>query len=135
MQGPKEVAHRWFEEVWNRGNEKVIDELLSPEAEVTGLGEGDQAVKGPKGFKPFFRNLRSAFPDIKVTPVDSVVEGNKIALRLLITGTHKGEGLGIKATGKSVRIEAIVMAKIKGGKILTGWNSWDQLGLLQQLGA
>ncbi|HTC94441.1 MAG TPA: ester cyclase [Terriglobales bacterium] len=131
----KALARRWFKEVWNEGKLETIDELLSPNAPLHGLGETDVEVRGPAGFKPFVNNLRSAFPDIRITIEDIIAEGDKVSLRLDIKGTHKGQGLDIPPTGKAIRVAAIVTAEIKGGKIVAGWNSWDQLGLLRQLGA
>jgi len=131
----KALARRWFKEVWNEGKLETIDELLSPNAPLYGLGESDADVRGPAGFKPFVHNLRSAFPDIRITIEDMIAEGDKVSLRLDIRGTHKGEGLDVPPTGKAIRVAAIVTAEIKDGKIVAGWNSWDQLGLLRQLGA
>src|SRR5579859_878960 len=131
----KALARRWFKEVWNEGKLETIDELLSPNAPLYGLGETDVDVRGPAGFKPFVHNLRGAFPDIRITIEDIIAEGDKVSLRLDIKGTHKGPGLDIPPTGKAIRVAAIVTAEIKNGKIVASWNSWDQLGLLRQLGA
>ena len=57
-----------------------------------------------------------------------------MAVRILVEGTHKGDGLGIPATGRKIRVSGICIIKISDGKLVVGWNSWDQLGMLQQLG-
>jgi predicted ester cyclase len=62
------------------------------------------------------------------------VEASRVAVRVILEGTHSGDGLGSKATGRPVRIAGIVIVRIIDGQIVEGWNSWDQLGLLQQLG-
>lgn len=135
MQDVKALIHRWFEEVWNQGREESIDELLAKDGRIFGLGESDAEVRGPYGFKPFFRNLRTSFPDMRIRIEDTIVEADKAAVRIVMEGTHSGEGLGIPATGRRVRIAGIVIVSSAEGKLVAGWNSWDQLGLLRQVGA
>ncbi len=53
---------------------------------------------------------------------------------MLLEGTHTGAGLGVVPTGRRVRIAGIVVVRIANGRITEGWNSWDQLGLLRQIG-
>src|SRR5579863_3807410 len=131
----KALVRRWFEEVWNQGREEPIDELLAPDGMAYGLGDTDVATKGPAGFKPFFRNLRGAIPDIHMTVDDIVAEGDKAVVRITVVGTHKGSELGVPPTGRPIRIAGIVIVRISNGQIIQGWNSWDQLGLLRQIGA
>ncbi len=135
MQENAKLVHRWFEEVWNQAREETINELFASDAVAYGLGETDVDVQGPAQFKTFFHNLRATFPDIHITIEDTVADGDKVTVRLVLEGTHQGDGLGIPPTGRRVRVAGIVIAKITGGQIVAGWNSWDQLGLLRQLGA
>jgi steroid delta-isomerase-like uncharacterized protein len=129
------LVHRWFEEVWNQGREEIIDELFAPDGVTYGLGELDVEVRGPSQFKPFFRNILAAFPDLHITIQDTIAEGNKVAVRLLIEGTHKGAGLvGIRPSGRAVRLSGIAILHTSDGKLVAGWNNWDQLGMLQQIG-
>ena len=129
------LVHRWFEEVWNQGREETIDELFAPNGVTYGLGELDAEVRGPSQFKPFFRNMRAAFPDLHITIQDTIAEGNKVAVRLLIEGTHKGAGLeGIPPSARAVRLSGIAILHAANGKLVAGWNNWDQLGMLQQIG-
>jgi steroid delta-isomerase-like uncharacterized protein len=130
----KAVARRWFQEVWNEGREQVIDELLAPDVVAIGLGEGEATIHSPAEFKVFWRNLRSAIPDIKISIEDSVAEGDRVAVRLVIQGTHAGAGLGAPPSGKRIYVQGIVLIQVENGQIVQGWNSWDQLGLLRQIG-
>jgi steroid delta-isomerase-like uncharacterized protein len=131
----KALVRRWFEEVWNQGREETIDELFAANGIGYGLGDTDVTLHGPSDFKPFVRNLRGALPDIHMTIEDCIAEGDKVTVRITVEGTHKGGELGIAPTGRKVRIEGIVVLRIANGQIVEGWNSWDQLGLLRQIGA
>lgn len=132
---PKTLLARWFEEVWNQGREETVDELMAPNAIAVGLGEMDQDVHGPSEFKIFLRNMRQALPDARIDMEDTTTERDKISARVMLTGTHRGNGLGVPPSGNIVKIRGIVMVRVAGGKIVEGWNSWDQLGLLRQIGA
>ena len=68
---------------------------------VKQCGTNGEVVKGPRGFKEFHHSFLNAFPDIKVEVVDTLVAGDKLAARCLVRGTHTGEGLGFKPTGRS----------------------------------
>lgn len=131
---PKTLVHRWFDEVWNQGREKSIDELFASDGVAFGLGEGEAPVHGPEGFKVFFRNMRAALPDVQIDIEDTIVEGDKAVVRVLLHGTHTGPGLGVEPTGKRVRVAGIVIVQWSNGQIIRAWNSWDQLGFLKQTG-
>jgi steroid delta-isomerase-like uncharacterized protein len=129
------LVRRWFNEVWTEGKESTIDELYAPGCVAHGLGDTEADVHGPEEFKQFWRNLRSAIPDVRVDVEDSVAEAHKAAVRVLLTGTHTGYGLGVEPTGRRVRIQGVILVHIRDGRIVEGWNSYDQLGLLRQIGA
>jgi steroid delta-isomerase-like uncharacterized protein len=128
------LIRRWFEEVWNCGHMETVDEMASPD--VIGHGQAQHATDiGLREFKPFVTALRSAFPDLKVTIDYTIEQGDKVAARWTATMTHKGEFLGMAPTGKKAIITGTTTQKISNGKIIEGWDNWDQLGLLVQIGA
>ena len=127
----KALVRRWFEEVWNQGREASIDEMLASDAVVHGLGP---SLRGPSEFKPFQALYRSAFPDIDIQVDDVLAEGDLVAARWSGVGTHRGDGLGFRATSKRAQFKGLVILRVRDGKIVEGWNSFDQLGMLQQLG-
>lgn len=131
----KTLVRRWFEEVWNQGREETIDELFAAHGIGYGLGDTEAPIRGPAGIKPFVRNLRGALPDIHMKIEDIMAEGDRVTVRITVEGTHKGGNLGVVPTGQRVRIEGIVIVRIANDQIVEGWNSWDQLGLLRQIGA
>ncbi len=131
-----DVVHRWFTEVWNQGDETLIDQWLDPGCILYGVMdlEGNH-VQGPKGFKPFFRRFRQAFPDIHIAVEDAMVKGEKVATRCYVTGTHSGDGLGIAPTGKRIEFTGMCITQIEEGpRVVHAWNNFDFLRLYQQIG-
>jgi steroid delta-isomerase-like uncharacterized protein len=131
----KAFVSRWFEEVWNQGREESFDELFAIGGIGYGLGDTDVPTRGPAEFKLFANNLRGAIPDIHMTIEDIMAEGDRVTVRITVEGTHKGNQLGVAATGRRIRIAGVVIIRIEHAQIVEGWNSWDQLGLLRQIGA
>jgi steroid delta-isomerase-like uncharacterized protein len=129
------LLHRWFEEVWNKGRADAIDEMFASEGIAHGLTDQDgNELRGPEGFKPFFESFRNAFPDMQVVIEDTVVEGDKIAARCTVRGTHKGEGIGFAATHKPVEFTGMTIVRVKDGKIVEAWNNFDFSAMFQQVG-
>jgi len=132
----KAVLHRWFEEVWNKGREEAIDELFAADGIAHGLAdEHGQVLRGPEGFKPFFRTFRTAFPDIQVVVEDCISEGDQVAARCTVRAKHTGEGFKVAATGNPVEITGMSMVRVRDGQIVEGWNNFDFMRLFQQIGA
>jgi steroid delta-isomerase-like uncharacterized protein len=127
----KALVRRWFEEVWSKGRAEAIDEMLANDAVVHGLGA---PVQGPAGFKTFHAAYRNAFPDVTIQVDDIVAEGDIVAARWSARGTHRGEGLGVAATGRHIQFSGMVFVRVEDGRLVEGWNNFDQLGMLEQLG-
>jgi len=130
-----QVLRRWFQEVWNEGRIETVHDLLSPDAVARGQRGGEAEIRGPEEFVKFVREIRDSFPDIKVTVEDAFGAGDKVVLRWSAVMTHTGEAPGLPASGQTVRIGGISIARMVEGKIAEGWDNWDQLGMLQQIGA
>jgi steroid delta-isomerase-like uncharacterized protein len=130
-----ELVKRWFREVWNEGRNQTVHDLLAPNAVAKGQTISAADIHGPEEFVNFVKGIRSAFPDINVTIEDVFGAGDKVVARWSATMTHSGDGLGLAATGKKVRLNGITIARIKNGQIVEGWDNWDQLPMLRQIGA
>ena len=130
----KAVVRRWFEEVWNQGREATIDELFPAEGVAHGLGDSEADARGPAEFKPFVANIRGSIPDAHIHVDDILAEGDSVAVRITLEGTHSGGGLGVPPTERKVSIQGIIIMRIVHGQIVEAWNSYDQLGLLRQIG-
>lgn len=132
----KALVRRWFDEVWNEGREEAIDELFADDGVANGLAdESGEPLRGPTGFKPFFRKFRGAFPEMEVVVEDMVAEGDRVAARCLVRGRHLGDALGFAATGGGVEFTGITIVRIAEGKIVEAWNNFDFMALFGQLGA
>jgi predicted ester cyclase len=127
----KAIARRFFDKVW-MGKLDVADELL--DASYVGHGLPPGMPPGPEGFKLFVSMYRSAFPDVQYTVEDQIAEGDRVVTRWTARGTHKGELMGIPPTGKQAVVTGISISRFVGGKAVEGWDNWDGLGMMQQLG-
>ena len=129
------VMRRWFEEVWNKGREDAIDEMFAAEAIAHGLvDENGEELRGPAGFKPFFRRFREAFPDIQVTVEDCICENDRAAARCTVRATHKGDSLGVAATDNAVEFDGLCIVRVRDGQIVEAWNNFDFTRLNRQIG-
>jgi hypothetical protein len=130
----KTLERRFLTE-WNKGKAAamtVIDELCAANM-VFHHGTGED-IRGLKAFKQYFSGFFDAFPDNHITLDDIVVEGDKAVIRYTVTGTHKGEFMGIHPTNKKVSLPVIEIDRFAGGKVVEGWDAFDTLGFMQQLG-
>jgi steroid delta-isomerase-like uncharacterized protein len=129
----KNVVRRLFEEVWNKGNLQVTDELFTPNYAHHDASTPDVG-RGPDSEKKRATLYRTAFPDIRLTIEDLIAEGETVIARWSCRGTHKGDLSGIPPTGKQVNITGVSIARFANGKMSEGWVNWDALALMQQLG-
>jgi steroid delta-isomerase-like uncharacterized protein len=135
----KALVRRYFEEAWNKRNLDVVDEIISPDL-LDHEVDGSEQNSDPEDVKRYLAEYHMALPDARLTVEDQVAEGDKVATRITVRGTHQGElvrrsfVLRAPASGNQIEVTGISIDRIEGGKIVEGWVSWDQLGLLRQLG-
>jgi steroid delta-isomerase-like uncharacterized protein len=132
-EGNKFVIRRSFEELWNKGNLSLADELFTPNYEHHDASSPDFG-RGPESEKKRAALYRTAFPDLQLTIEDIIAEGQTVVARWSCRGTHKGDLSGIAPTGKQVTISGVSIARFTNGKMVEGWVNWDALGLMHQLG-
>jgi steroid delta-isomerase-like uncharacterized protein len=130
----KAITRRINDEAWTNGNVDVIDELVADEYVHTVVG-APEPIRGPQGFRELVTSYRSAFPDFRITTEEQVAEGDVVVTRWTGSGTHQGDLMGVPATGKQSTTAGITIDRFADGKLVAGWAIFDQLGLLQQLGA
>ena len=127
----KAIIRRVFDEIVNKGNLAVADELLAADYVNHDF---PAPVPGAEGFKLVTTMFRSAFPDIVVTLEDAFAEGDKVVTRGVFAGTHTGDFMGVPATGRKVSIKYLDIWRLENGKAKENWVQMDMLGLMQQLG-
>jgi len=129
----KALACRYVEEVLNKGNTTLIDELVAQS--FIGHDPTGPDIHGLESVKQQQATYLSAFPDLHYTVEEVVAENDTVVLRWTVHGTHLGETMGIVPTRKQVTIVGTTTCHIADGKLQEAWIDWDALGLLRQLGA
>ena len=119
-------------EIVNQRNPDLIEEIYPPDF-VWHEPEGD--IQGYEQAKQFVSTFFKAFPDISITVEDAIAEGDKVATRYTISGTHQGETEEFgPPTGRQMALEGITIHRFEDGKIVEEWERYDNLSALQQLG-
>lgn len=126
---------RLYEEVFNQGNFGVADELIGANVVEHQQQPGVAPdAAGPELVKQIARFFRSAFPDLNIAVEDLIAEGDRVAARVTIMGTHQGELMGIPPTGKRVEVSSIDIIRFEDGKAAEHWGETDIMSMMQQLG-
>jgi len=129
----KRLYMRLATEVLNGKNLDVIDELLHKDFVEHVAGE--ERRTGIEGFKAARRRRNAVFPDWGVRVEDLIAEGDKVVVRAIGSGTHRGEFMGIAPTGRRISVTWIAIYRVANGKLAEHWQNIDELGMLKQLGA
>lgn len=127
----KTVIYNWYEEAWNKKNIAVIEQLI--DADFVAYDYPEQPT-GVGAAKNLVNQYLSAFPDLHFTIEDILAEDDKVMVRWTASGTHKGELMGAAPTNKQMTVKGVTISRIANGKIVEFWDSFDQLGMLKQLG-
>jgi steroid delta-isomerase-like uncharacterized protein len=127
------LVMRRFTEFINTASEKLAEELISPDAifHVPGRSE---PMRGPAGYLQIIGMMRAGFPDIQWTLEEMVAEGDNVAARFTMRGTHQGTFFGIPPTGKKIVVQAMNFYRLSAGQFVEEHGQPDMLGLLQQIG-
>jgi steroid delta-isomerase-like uncharacterized protein len=130
------ATFRRFHEAMNSGNaelvSKTIDEVVEPDVLIRTPLPVD--ATGAKALKQAISILHRAFPDLHVTVEDLIEEGDKVAGRNVVTGTHLGEYMGVAPTGRSVTYNEIFIFRFVNGRIAETWGVVDVFSQMRQLG-
>lgn len=130
----KDLARRDIEEVWNEGNLDLVDEYVAEEFVLHDPAMPDD-LRGPAGYKEVVTMYRTAFPDAHITIEELVAEGDTVVVRWTGRGTHEGELMGIEPTTNEVEVPGMTVVHVEDGTMTEGWQCYDVLGMLGQLGA
>ena len=130
----KALVRRYFEEIWDKGNLDLIDELFTTNFVRHGPTATEGEVRGLEGFKGPVSMYHTALPDLRVPVEDLISEGDMVVTRWTARGTHQGELMGNAPTGNPASVTGILIDRISGGKIEEEWVDYDTLHLMQQIG-
>jgi steroid delta-isomerase-like uncharacterized protein len=128
----KAVVQRFIDEVLNQGKLETADEIVAEDFVELDPLPGQRQGRG--GLKEIVALLRTAFPDMHWSVDETIAAGEKVVTRFTWTGTHKGDFLGIPATGRPVSVKGVVIDRIVGGKMTDSRILMDNFGMMQQLG-
>ncbi len=129
----KAIYRRFVEEVVNKGNFDVVDQLYSPDYVDHAAPPG--APGGPAGVKAVMKMFRTAFPDVHFEIVHMVAEGDIVATFVTGEGTNQGPFMGHPASGKRAKWNSTGFFRVTGGRIVEHWGVPDLLAILSQIGA
>ena len=127
----KDLVRRYIEEVWSGHNLDAIDELVSPEYFNHAASTAEYQRGGAKLAVEW---LLSVFPDHRFDIEDAAAEGDTVAVRGTMGGTHEGDLMGIAPTGKRVAVQQTHWFRVADGKVAEHWAVRDDLGMIRQLG-
>jgi len=127
----KALVRRLLEELRDGWHPAIIEKYFAPgyrrhlNATSTPLTREEQLQRATR--------LGVAFPDAQATLEDIFAEGDRVAYRLTIRGTHTGEFLGVPASGRPVAVSFIAIVRIADGKLVEEWGGLDQPDLIRQM--
>ena len=129
----KAIAER-FAQVWSAGGLHLLDELASPDI-VVSYPVPPEPMRGVEAFRGFLKDLYAGLPDVSVSVDEMIAEGEKVACRWTMKGTHDGPLFGFPATGNPVEISGFAHYRIVDGKVVEELGAGNSISLLQQIGA
>jgi steroid delta-isomerase-like uncharacterized protein len=129
----KELFGRLYHSIWN---ERRLEFIPSVIAETHALGDPTVAggATGPSAYRRQVERFLNGLPDLHFDAHETISEGDQLVVHWTITGTHRGEFLGVPATNRKVSFSGITINQIRNGKIIESTVIWDGLGLLEQFG-
>ena len=126
------AAQPAFGETVNSGDLGALDDLVSPDC--VDHDPAPSQEPGAAGYRRFFGQMRTAFPDLHIEVEHLTAAENDVAFAYTLTGTHRGPLQGHGATGKSVKIRGLQISRFSGGKVVERWGSSDEMNMMTQLG-
>ncbi len=106
-----------FVEFINTASERLAEELIAPDAVFHVPGRAE-AMRGPAGYLAIIGMMRGGFPDIQWTLEQLITEGDMLAARFTMRGTHKGDFFGVPPSGRPIQVQAMNFYRIAGGTIV-----------------
>ncbi len=128
----KRLVSRIYDEAISSGIYDVIDEAIAPNYVSHGL---PMSISGPHGFRQTIETFRLAFPDLYMLVEEQIADDDRVSNQGYITGTHRGEFLGVPASGQQIKVNVISIWRFENSKVVENWVQLDLMSLMQQIGA
>lgn len=128
----KAIYREYIQRVFNEGRVELLDDYLAPAYAVQEGAPG--TPPGAEGVRQAVAMFRDAFPDLNITLEEVIGEGDTVAARSTVRGTHRGGIMGIPPTGKQVSVGSLTMIHMENGKLTASWVKTDIGELMRQLG-
>ena len=129
----KLLVRRYYEDVVNTGNVDLIEKFISPE--YSEVHDGQRHIIGVEGARAHVLGVRQTYPDLHVTIDRQIAEGEWVVTCITAIGTHRGEWMGIKPTGKPVTFTGVNVDRVVDGRIVEHGGAANMLGPLLEIGA
>lgn len=129
IESNKEAVRRFFDTIWVQHEVEKMTEF----AHHNVVGNDPHFGTSVESFTEHWKERLAAFPDVRIDVVDLAAEGDVVASRWVMTGTHKGEYMGVPASGKRVEVTGMSFDRLVDGKIAEGYDNWDVASLLEQM--
>jgi len=126
------TAQQAFGEAVNTGDLEALDTLVAADSVDHDPAPGQEP--GPAGYRAFFSEMRTAFPDLHLEVEHLVAADDSVAFAYTLTGTNDGPFMGHEPTGKPIHVRGMQISRFKNGLMVERWGSTDQLTMLTQLG-
>ena len=129
----EEIYRRIIEEIWTEENFDLVDELVADDC-VFHDAFASEPIRGPEGMHEYVETLAPVL-DGRVEIEQVIAKDDWIVSRFVARGTHVGAFSGIEPTNEAVEVMGIELNRFEDGKLVEGWQVFDALGMLQQIGA
>jgi steroid delta-isomerase-like uncharacterized protein len=127
----KQVVREFIEQAFVRTDESAANRLIADDF----VPHSWPGITDKKGFLAAQKRVAAALTGISMTVEDLIAEGDKVVARITARGTHTGDFMGMKGSGKSYTISETHIFRLKDGKVAEHWRDADMLGMMKQLGA
>ena len=132
LETEKALVRRFIDEIFVAGDPATVDELIAPHAVFHTYPFGDDPRSG---MRAAMERISTALSDVVFTVHELIAEGDLVCARLTTSATQTGPFMGMPATGRHYEIEELHLFRVRDGQVVEHWHHFDQMGLMQQLGA
>lgn len=129
----KKLLRRYYEEVVSTGAVDEAFRFVSPD--YVEVHDNERHAIGVEGAKAHIRGVRHTYPDLRLIVEQQIAEGEWVVTRITMRGTHRGEWLGIRPTGRRIEVTAVNIDRVVDGRIVEHAGAANLLGPLLDAGA